>query len=146
MFDVDQLTDAATNIWRAYNVEEPAKAKQLAQSYIDTIVATRGEKEIDFETFVVNQVKKSDRYKVLYQNKPDGITELAYIQPFVQSATMVMGGGNAMNDVVAGGAALGANADSFRGRLARTDEAKNTTSFTNDLENRMRAVKGVLRG
>jgi hypothetical protein len=150
MFDEDQLTQQATDMWRAGLVAEPTHARDIAQAYINAVVDSRGEKKIDFQTFVEKRIKADPRHDLLYGHKPEGMTDLQYIQPFVQSAMAVMGGGSgdtsAVSDVVAGGAALGASSDAFRGRLARTDENKNTAGFTNDLEARMRAVSGVLRG
>jgi hypothetical protein len=53
---------------------------------------------------------------------------------------------NEVSDVIAGGAALGASADAFRQRLARTDANRNSQGFITNLEDTMRGVSQVLRG
>ena len=147
-FDLDELTEAATNMWRSYLVEEPTEARNIAKSYVDAVVSTMGEEKLDFNTFVLNKIKGSTRYDLVYQNKPEGVSELQYIQPFLQSAAAVMGSNNqeALSDVVGGGAALGASSADFRGRLQRTRGNQQSTGFITNLENQMRNVKGVLQG
>lgn len=150
MFDEDQLTESVNKMWGAYLVEDAPNARQIAKGFIDTVVATGGEQEIDFETFVLGKIRDTNRHKLVYRNKPEGQDELAYISPYTQAAQTVIGGGGragaAANDVAAGGAALGASADAFRDRLARTPEHQQTKGFISGLEDRVRGVKNVLRG
>jgi len=149
-FDEDQLTEAANKMWGAYLVEDAPNARGIAKGYIDAVVAGRGEKTIDFETFVLERIRKTNRHKLVYRNKPEGASELEYISPYTQAATSVIGGagrpGGTASDVAAGGAALGASSDAFRDRLARTPQHQQTKGFINGLEQRVRDVKNVLRG
>ena len=48
MFDLGALATAATNIWRGLLLEEPEDSRGLARAYVDSVVAGKGEKEIDF--------------------------------------------------------------------------------------------------
>jgi hypothetical protein len=113
-------------------------------------VRSKGEKEIDFETFILNKAKADPRHKQIYRNKPQAMSELQYIQPYVQAAQQAMGGGQgreqAVGDVAVGGAALGASPDAFRQRLARTSAQKNSQGFIRGLEDQVRGIKDVLRG
>lgn len=150
MFDEDQLTDAVNSLWQGWLVEDAPDARSIAKSYINEIVRTRGEQEIDFGTYVTNKIKKTPRHGLIYKNKPDGVSEQQFLQPYVQSATAIMGGGagvkEAVADVAVGGAALGASGEAFRNRLRRTDANKNSQGFIRGLEDRVRGVSDLLRG
>ena len=150
MFDVDQLTDAANTIWQGWLVEDAPEARKLAKAYVDEVVRTKGENEIDFQTFITNKIKKTNRYGLIYQNKPDGLSEQQYLQPYVQSARQIMGGGQgqetAVADVATGGAALGASGDAFGQRLNRTAGVQNSSGFISGMEDRVRGVSNLLRG
>ena len=150
MFDEDELTEAAHKMWGAYLVEDNPEARNIAREYINAIVASGGEQELDFQTFVLNKIRGDARHNMLYRNKPEGMDELQYITPYTQAAATVIGGagrpGATANDVAAGGAALGATSDAFRDRLARTPQHQQTKGFINGLEQRVRDVKNVLRG
>jgi hypothetical protein len=148
-FDVEELTDFVTTIGRGLLVEEIPNARQIATQYIEEQVRHKGQKEIDFQTFVTTRLEKTGRYKQLYRNKPDGMDPATYLAPYVAAAQQALGGGtdtNEYGDVVAGGAALGANAQSFAARLRRTDKMRNTAGFIGSVEGRMSRLSDVLRG
>ena len=150
MFDEDQLTEAANAIWQSRLVEDAPQARQMAKAYINEMVRGRGERKIDFETFILNKVEKDPRHELIYSNKPDGVSDLSHIQPYVQAAMQAMGGtggiGQQMSDVAVGGAALGASAGAFQQRLARTSANQNSQGFINGLEDRVSGVSNLLRG
>lgn len=148
-FDEDQLTNAVTSLWGAYMLEDPKDARAMARAYIEAHVQTGGKQEIDFETFIRNKMESTSRWQLLYQNKPEGVDPLKYVQPYMQAAQAAMGaGGNttAVGTVAAGGAALGATGEQFTNRLRRTDQHTSTAGFITGLEERMRGVSNVLRG
>ncbi len=150
MFDEDQLTDAANAIWQSRLVEEAPDARGMAKAYINEVVRTRGEQELDFETFILNKAKATSRWNLIYQNKPESQSEMAYIQPYVQAAQAAMGGAVGQNQdassVAVGGAALGTDPAAFQQRLARTSANQNSQGFITGLEDRVRGVKDLLRG
>ncbi len=150
MFDEDQLTDAANAIWQGRLVEEAPDARGLAKAYINEMVRSMGKKDLDFETFILNKAKGTSRHNLIYQNKPESMSHLQYIQPFVQAANQAMGAagqvGQTASDVAVGGAALGADAGAFQQRLARTSGNQNSQGFITGLEDRVRGVKDLLRG
>ncbi len=150
MFDEDQLTEAANSIWQSRLVEDAPNARSMAKAYINEMVRGRGEKKIDFEQFILNKVEADSRHKLIYSNKPEGVSDLAHIQPYVQAAMNAMGGtgglGQQMSDVAVGGAALGASAGAFQQRLARTSANQNSQGFINGLEDRVSGVSNLLRG
>ncbi len=150
MFDEDELTEAVNDLWQGWLVEEAPDGRKLAKAYINEIVRTKGQEEIDFQTFVTNKIKKTSRYNLIYQNKPGGVSEQQFLQPYVQSAQRIMGGGQgqetAVADVAAGGAALGASGEAFGQRLNRTSAVQNSQGFIRGLEDRVRGVSNLLRG
>jgi len=149
-FDVDELTNAAQSVWQAYMWEDTPNARKMAQEYINTIVGSLGQKEVDFETFIRSKAEQTSRWNALYRNKPSGMDPKAYVGQYAQAALSVVGGSagreQELSGLVAGGAGLGASADAFRNRLARTDANRNSTGFITGLEEKLRSVKGVLRG
>ncbi len=150
MFDEDQLTEAANSIWQSRLVEDASDARGMAKAYINEMVRSRGERKIDFEQFILNKVEGDIRHDLIYSNKPEGVSDLSHIQPYVQAAMQAMGGtgglGQQMSDVAVGGAALGASAGAFQQRLARTSANQNSQGFINGLEDRVAGVSNLLRG
>lgn len=149
-FDENQLTKAVEEYWGAYLLEDAPNARAIARGYIDAVVATGAQQELDFETFVVGRIEQTARYRQLYANKPEGKTALEYITPYTNMATQVLGGsaGNKkqLGSIVAGGAALGSSPDAFAERLKRTDAVKDSPGFIRSLEDSVAEVRGVLRG
>jgi hypothetical protein len=145
MFDIDQLTDATRGIWRGLMLNEPENARSIAESYVEAIVATKAEKEIDFETFVKNRARGTARYNTIYENKPASLSEEQFLQPYHQAALQVTQGDEAAN-IAIGGAQFGATASAFGSRLRRTEAATASAPFVNNLQNRLHDLSGVLRG
>lgn len=149
-FDEDELTDAVQSLWGAHLFEDTTQARAIAKNYINAVVAGKGQKEIDFKTFVTNRMKQTPRWKMIYRNKPEGQDPLEYSSKYAQMAESAVGGGQGNKKLVgslaAGGAALGASQDAFAGRLQRTDAQRNSQGFINGLEETVRGVSQVLRG
>lgn len=146
-FDLDHLTRIAQETGRQYLVEDLDDPRAIAQAYVDKVVATGAEQDINYETFLINRIKKTDRWAQIYRNKPEGVNELNYIQPFAQSAMQALGGnrGQGISKVVGEGAALGGSAQSFSARLAKEDVVKNSSGFIAGLEKTMSSVSNILR-
>ena len=149
-FDIGQLTDAAMNLGRTYLVEDINDAKQIAMQYVDEVVSSMGKKQLDFKTFVINRLRKKGRWGMMYDNKPEGLSEEAYIQPLVATAAAALGGSagdnQAIGQVVGGAAALGGSGQGLVARLQREDAVRNTSGFITGLEDRLRGISGLLRG
>lgn len=149
-FDEDELTDAVQSLWGSHLFEDTSQARSIAKNYINAVVAGGGQKEVDFKTFVVNRMKKTPRWNLIYRNKPEGVDPLQYSQKYAQMAEAAIGGGagnkKLLGSLAAGGAALGASQDAFAGRLQRTDAQRNSQGFINGLEETVRGVSQVLRG
>ena len=144
-FDLDELAGAVNDMNRGLVLEDHADAKGLARKYVDAIVATRAEKEIDFETFVRGKIEATARFKNIYKRKPASVSAEAYIAPYLQAA-MQMASPNEAAEIAIGGAQFGTSAESFRQRLNRTDDVTGSAPFINALEGRMNSLTSVLKG
>jgi hypothetical protein len=148
-FDIDHLTEVIKSMGRGALVEEFKGARALANSYVNAIVATRGQQEIDFGTFVTKHFKGTARWKQIYRNKPEGMEPEAYIAPYIAAASQALGGGmgqNGYSDIVAGGAALGSTGADFAARLQKTDAVQNQSGFISKLESAVSGISNFLRG
>lgn len=145
-FDMQQLEDSIKDMGRAYLVDDVKGARAMADAYVNEIVRTKGQKELDFQTFVLERFRKTPRWQQLYRAKPHGMTEQQYLQPYLQSAARILGGGKEFDDVVAGGAALGSTGAEFAGRLQNTREGMTQPGFIGALEEQMRGISSLMRG
>lgn len=145
-FDVDELTDVVNQMSRAFLVEEADDARAIAKSYVDAIVGNP-EQKLDFETFARKRLLAKPKAKVIYQNKPEGLSEEQFLQPFVQAAQQRIGPGfgDQLQRVATGGARLGASPQAFQQRLERTRQVQTSTPFLSKLGERMNNFAGVLR-
>lgn len=146
-FDIDQLSNGVTEMWRGLLVDEPTDPRGIARAYVEAVVANPDQK-LDFQTYVRTQIEGTGRFASIYAMKPEGMSPEQYIAPYLQSAAAVVGGGSqsAFRKLVVGGAQFGADPGSFLNRLRRTREATSSQGFITGIEQRMREVKGVLKG
>lgn len=144
-FDLDELSEAASNIWRGMLLTDDADTRGMAKAYVDAIVAARGEKKIDFTEFIRKRAKQTDRYASIYSNKPDAMSEEAYLAPYYQSAMQVLSPGQAAN-VAIGGAQFGADPRTFAERLRRSEAATGSAPYINELQERLGSLNRLFRG
>lgn len=145
MFDLDALATAATNIWRGLLLEEPEDSRGLARAYVDSIVASGAEKEIDFEQFIRTRVKDTARYASIYKRKPDSYSEEQFLQPYFQAASQMTTPGRAAS-VAIGGAQFAASGQQFMQRLNREDSVTGSAPYISALQQKMTGVNGILKG
>lgn len=85
-FDKDQLIEAIRDRWRVLLREEPGNAGVIADEYIAAASdALRAGQPKDFDTWVLNRIRKEDRYGLLYARKDESQSELDYLNSFVPS-------------------------------------------------------------
>jgi len=145
-FDVDALATSANDIWRSRLVAEAPNARALASSYVEAIVASGGEKQIDFQEYVLKAARKTPRWGLLYGDKPPGVDEMQYLAPYVAAAQRAIGGQGDVGQAVLEGAGLGATTQDFAGKLQFQDTVQESSGFINDLEARMSGISNLLRG
>ena len=144
-FDLDELAMQATRIWQRELLDEPDNARGMARSFVDAVVAGKGEKRIDFETFIVKRTEETARHASIYGKKPPAQSTTAFLQPYFAAAQQVVRPGAAAG-IAIGGAQFGASANTFAQRLRRTDESTSSAPFIQELEGRLSALNGVFKG
>jgi len=144
-YDLDQLTNDVNSLWRTWLLEEHSNPRKLASDYVEAIVATKGEKAIDFQTFVRSRAQSTSRWASVYRKKPQSMSEEQFLQPYFAAASQVLRPKNAAG-VAIGGAQFGADAGSFQANLARQNENVTSAPFINGIQERLSAVKGLFKG
>lgn len=148
MYDMDQLTDQAQKLARAYLVEDHPDPRGIAKAYVDAVVSSKGQQKIDFTTFVKGRLERTPRWQQIQRGNKTGIDPLEYVSRYAQQALQTLGGnrGQGIGDVAAEGAALGGAPGTFQKRLEREDAVRNQSTFISGLEKRISGIANVLRG
>ncbi len=144
-YDIDELAMQTDNIWRNMLLTTNKGARSIAKGYVDEIVRTKGEKRIDFQTYVRARAMDSNRFAVIYENKPDELEPEEYLARYANAAAQILRPDNVEGAAITG-ARIGADAQSFAANLSRSDEVTGSAPFINGLENRMRGLNEVFRG
>lgn len=144
-FDLKELAANINDMNRAMVFEEHKDAKGLAKKYVDAVVATRGEKKIDFATFVEEQIANTARFKSIYRKKPEHLSWSEYMGPYIGAARQFAAPEDA-DDIAIGGAQFGASPEAFRQRLNREDSVTGSAPFIQGLEGRMRELNSLFKG
>lgn len=143
-FDRNQLVNEVNSLWRSYLLDTTDKAGALADAYIKARVANPNQ-ALDFETYVLGEIRKTGRYQTLYESKPEGLTEQQYLAPYLSTAMQYVNPQRA-TELAATGAQWGAAPGSYVQRVGRERDVQNTPAFMRKLEDKMSAVNGVLVG
>lgn len=145
-YDIDQLSEMVNGIWRNMLIQDNPDARSIAKAYVDTVVAGKGEKNIDFETFVRQRARNTSRYKSIFPAKlPDGMSEEQYINQYVAAASTVARPED-VSRIAIQGAQLGSSQEQFGGRLARESRQQGSTPFMQSFGRRLSSMRGVLKG
>lgn len=143
-FDIDQLSQAAEQIWQAMLWDTPEDSRAMASAYIETMVKHMGKKKIDFTAHVRKEAMKTARFKELYKNKPDGIAPEEFLGQYVALANQYLRPEN-REEYIGRGARLGASQQQFGQALAKSDEYTGSAPFITGMEQRLQNVSKVLR-
>lgn len=144
-YDLTAMAGSVNDVWRLLLLESNPDARQMASDYVEAMVATRGEKAIDFETFIRERAKETARYASIYRKKPDSHSEEQFLQPYFQAAQQRLRPMNAARTAI-GGAQFGADAGTFQARLDRSNESITSAPFIQALGARVESLNGVLKG
>lgn len=144
-FDIDQLAEQAQMIWRGKLLDDMVDPQKMARAFVEAIVATRGEKVIDFATYVEKRARNTARYASIYRDKPEGQSDEQFLQPYFQAAQQVLRPGNAAGTAIYG-AQFGASAGQFGEMLAQSNEVKTSAPYIQELSSRMEALRSVFKG
>ena len=144
-FDQNALAQQATQIWRNMLYTAPPDANAMASAFVEAVVATGGEKQMDFVSFVRSKAMATGRFAVIYTDKPDGISPEAYLRQYTGPAEQFLRPGN-VEGAALGGARLGSDQATFAARIRRSNETVTSAPFINSLETRIQNLSEVLRG
>ena len=84
VYDKDQLAEAIRDRWRTIMREEPADVYGLVDEYItaaNDFLNQGGAK--DFDTWILNRMRSTPKYRTLYEHKDGSQSELDYLNSFV---------------------------------------------------------------
>ena len=143
VFDRDRLASQASDRWRGLLLEDPDEAtlEQLITDFITKANAfwMNEAGQLDFDTFIVDRIETTERFKFLYEKKPEFQTPAEYMAGFRNAV-----GSFGMNDratlrEVEAGAHSGAGLAGFSERVGRTREARvgNLGTFSQQMANSM---------
>ena len=144
-FDIDQLAEMASGIWRGMLLTDDVDSRGMAKAYVEAIVASKGEKKIDFTEYIRGKAMETSRYASIFSEKPDSESPEQYISRFYGAASQVTSPGAAA-DVAIQGAQFGASAADFASRLQRTPEAQSSAPFISEMENRLSNLNSLFKG
>lgn len=145
MFDIDALADRVNQLSRMFLIQDHKDPRKVAQAYVEAIVATQAQQEIDFDTFVKKELKKDPRWNVIFAAKPDGLDEQMWIQRYVQQVSSMLGGGDESTQIAFEMAALGADPGGVQERLGRTRAVRSSSNWVNRFEDSVRSISEILR-
>lgn len=129
VFDRDQLIEASTDRWKGLLYEDPTEQQigGLVDSYINKSQAFwMGQGgNLDFDTYIVNQMRKQPRHKLLYQRKDAHLTEEEWMMRYRPVVEQFGLNSQATRREVESGLVSGAGQAGFTERVSRTREARN---------------------
>ena len=127
-FDRAQLAEEATNRWRGLLLEEPDQATldSLVGDYISEANAfwMKEAGRLDYDTYVVDRVRSTDRHTFLYDKKPEFQSEAEYMGGFRQTVGQFGFNDRAALRETEAGAHSGVGLAGFGERVGRTSEAR----------------------
>ena len=127
-FDRAQLAEEATNRWRGLLLEEPDQATldSIVGDYISEANAfwMKEAGRLDYDTFVVDRVRATNRHTSLYEKKPEFQSEAEYMGGFRQTVGQFGFNDRAALRETEAGAHSGAGLAGFGERVGRTAEAR----------------------
>ena len=145
-FDTRELSEGVTDRWRGLLLEEPDEAttSRIVGDYTteaNSFWMSEGG-SLDFDTFVVDRIRREARYKTLYSRKPGFQSEQEYMGGFRNAVAGAGINPQATLREVEAGATSGAGLAGFSERVGRTREARltNTGGFGNQLAANMAAT------
>lgn len=127
-YDRDQLIEAATDRWKGLMLEDPDAA--AIGNIVDSFMAkgnsfwmSKGG-NLDFDTFIVNKMRDTSRYKTLYRKMDEFQTEEEYMARYRGTVEQFGLNERATKRETEAGLTSGAGLAGFTDRVAKTREAR----------------------
>lgn len=122
--DKNQLKRSARDMWRRYLLDEPTNVDSMVNDYVadaSNFWKTKGGRR-DFDTWMLDRIENSQRGRMLYNKRPDGMTMDQYLAEFSNTVAQVGLSGDMGQQAVARGMQSGADAVPFADQLERSRE------------------------
>ena len=149
VFDEAQLAERARAIWRPMMIADVPDTEGLVDKYLKEANSFwRGSGgRLDFDTFVTNEARTTQRYKNLYGKKEDWQSEAEYMGGFTAAANgFGLSAGETEKQIVAG-ATSGASLAGFTSRVSRGRENQLNTqgNFSQKMANNLNQLGAIGR-
>lgn len=132
MYDKNQLKNTATGLVSQLLLDDNEQfVNKVTADYIDYKIANPG-KQIDFNSYVYTQIKNTGRYKMLYKNKPLGLTEQQFLSTY-NSATEIAAPGD-RSEIIASQATAGGTAETAAVAARFSESGARSNTFINSVE------------
>ncbi len=128
VFDRDQLVEASTDRWKGLMFEDPddSTINSLVDGYTSKGNAfwMKQGGNLDFDTYIVNEMRKTERYKTLYAKKAAHLSEEEWMSRYRGTVERFGLGEQATRREVEAGLTSGAGVAGFSERVGRSAEAR----------------------
>lgn len=131
-YDRNQLKNTATGMVTQLLLDDnPNFVNKVTADYVDYRIANPNSK-IDFNSYVFNAIKNTGRYKMIYKNKPLGMTEQQYIGVYTNATQMASPA--EQTQLVTAQAAAGGTAETAAVAAQFSESGSRTNKFINSIE------------
>jgi len=142
-YDRNQLKNTATGLVTQLLLDDnPNFVNKVTDDYVDYRIANPGAK-VEFNSYVFNAIKNTGRYRMIYKNKPLGMTEQQYISNY-NSATQIAAPGE-QQELVTAQAAAGGTAETAKIAAMFGETGSRSNQFINSIEQSAESLHKLFR-
>ncbi len=146
-FDRAHLLEQAQDRWRGLMLETPDAIEGIVDDYMSQANSfwMRKGGQLNFDTFLVNKMRETTRYKTLYGRKPQHQSEEEYMAQFRSAVGRFGLNPRAERREVEAGLQSGAGAAGFTERVSRVREVQNQAGFSQRLAQTVAGLGSIVR-
>lgn len=142
-YDRNQLKNTATGMVTQLLLDDnPNFVNKVTADYVDYRIANPGSK-VEFNSYVFNAIKNTGRYKMIYKNKPLGMTEQQYISNYTNATQMAAP--SEQNELVTAQAAAGGTAETAQVAAMFGETGSRSNQFINSVEKSAESLAKLFR-
>ena len=142
-YDRNQLKNTATGLVTQLLLDDnPNFVNKVTADYVDYRIANPGAK-VEFNSYVFNAIKNTGRYKMIYKNKPLGMTEQQYISNYTNATQMAAP--SEQNELVTAQAAAGGTAETAQVAAMFGETGSRSNQFINSIEKSAESLAKLFR-
>ena len=142
-YDRNQLKNTATGMVTQLLLDDnPNFVNKVTADYVDYRIANPGAK-VEFNSYVFNAIKNTGRYKMIYKNKPLGMTEQQYISNYTNATQMAAP--SEQQELVTAQAAAGGTAETAQVAAMFGETGSRSNQFINSVEQSAESLAKLFR-